>query len=59
MGEDDDPLTESALFDLLGSEGKYREQLGHDLDNYIRHRSCQREIGIDPKAFEEVCDAFE
>jgi hypothetical protein len=56
--EDGNPLTESAFFNLLGSEGKHGEQFDHYLYDYINHRGCQRDIGIDPKAFEEVSDAF-
>jgi hypothetical protein len=46
------------MLDLLSSEGEHGEQLDHDLADYIRHRWSQRDIGIDPKAFEEVPDTF-
>ncbi len=56
----DGVLTESALFNLLRSQSEHGEQFDHDFDRDIHHGRRQGDdIGIDPKALEEISDTFE
>jgi hypothetical protein len=46
------------MFDLLLRLGKDGKQLDHDLHDYLRHQSAQRDLCIYFEAFEEASDAF-
>ena len=51
-------LTESTMLNFLLGLREDRKQLGHDLHDYLRHQSAQRDLSIDFEAFEEASDAF-
>ena len=47
-------LTESSVLDLLLRLAEDGKQLDHNLCDYFRHQSAQRNLSIDFKAFEEA-----
>ena len=51
-------LTESTMLNFLLGLREDRKQLGHDLHDYLRHQSAQRDLGIYFEASEEASDAF-
>ena len=51
-------LTCSLSLSLLGRDGDDKEHLSHDLHKYFRHFGGQRNLRINPKAFEEALNAL-
>ena len=52
-------LTEAALFNLPGRQGKHRKQFNHDLDDDIGHHRSRRDSRIDLETLEEISQALE
>ena len=54
----DRALTEPALLDLLGRQGKHRKYFEHYLQDDVRHYGSERDHRIDLQTAEEVRQAL-